>query len=55
MGKYIAYLMGVVVILLALEFFQIVDIPYIDFAGIESTGEEYKEKSEERMKQKYGD
>jgi hypothetical protein len=55
MGKYIAYLMCVIVILFALEFFQIVDIPYLDLPGMQSTSEDYKEQSEERMRQRFGD
>jgi hypothetical protein len=30
MGKYIVYIIGILVILLFLEWFRIVDIPYID-------------------------
>ncbi len=55
MGKYVAYILGILVILLALEFFQIVDIPYLDIPDIQSKGEEYKEKSEDNMKRRFGD
>ena len=55
MGKYIAYVLCVLGILFALEYFQIVDIPYLDFPDIQTTGEEYKEKSEDNMKRRFGD
>ena len=55
MGKYIAYILGILVILLALEYFQIVDIPYLDLPDIQETGEEYKKKSEDNMRRRFGD
>ena len=55
MGKYVAYVVGILVILFALEFFQIVDIPFLDMPDVQSTGEEYKQKSEDNMKRRFGD
>jgi hypothetical protein len=55
MGKYIAYILCVLVIIFALEYFQIVDIPYLELADIQTKGEEYKEKSEDNMRRRFGD
>ena len=55
MGKYIAYIVSIVVILLALEYFQIVDIPYLDLPDVQAEGEAYREKSEDNMKRRFGD
>jgi hypothetical protein len=55
MGKYIAYILCIIVILLGLEYFQIVDIPYLDLPDIQAEGEAYKEKSEDNMKRRFGD
>ena len=55
MGKYIAYILCILIILLALEYFQIVDIPYLDLPDIQTKGEEYKEKSEDNMRRRFGD
>ncbi|MGD8881066.1 MAG: hypothetical protein PVI82_04200 [Desulfobacterales bacterium] len=55
MGKYVAYLVCFLIILFALEYFQIVDIPYLDLPDIQTTGEDYKEKSEDNMKRRFGD
>ena len=45
----------ILAILFALEYFQIVDIPYLDLPDIQTTGEEYKEKSEDNMRRRFGD
>ena len=55
MGKYIAYIISIVVVLLALEYFQIVDIPYLDLPDVQAEGEAYREKSEDNMKRRFGD
>jgi len=55
MGKYIGYILCVLGILVALEYFQIVDIPYLELPDIQSKGEEYKGKSEDNMKRRFGD
>ena len=55
MGKYLEYILCILLILLALDYFQIVDIPYLDLPDIQTTGEEDKEKSEDNMKSRYGD
>ena len=55
MGKYVAYVLCVLGLLFALEYFQIVDIPYLEFPNIQTAGEEYKEKSEDNMKRRFGD
>ena len=55
MGKYIAYILCILVIIFALEYFQIVDIPYLELADIQTKGEEYKEKSEDNMRRRFGD
>jgi hypothetical protein len=55
MGKYIGYILCILVVLFALEYFQIVDIPYLDLPDIQTKGEGYKEKSEDNMKRRFGD
>ncbi len=55
MGKYIGYILCILVILFALEYFQIVDIPYFDIPDLQSKGEEYKKKSEDNMRRQFGD
>jgi hypothetical protein len=55
MGKYIGYILCILVIFFALEFFQIVDIPYFDIPDIQNIGKEYKEKSEDNMRRRFGD
>ena len=55
MGKYIGYILCILVILFAIEYFQIVDIPYFDIPDIQTTGKVYKEKSEENMRRRFGD
>jgi len=36
MGKYIGYMLLIIVVVLALEWFQIVDVPYIDIPDLSS-------------------
>ena len=55
MGKYIAYILGVIVIHFALEFFEVVDVPGIDLSDMQSAGENIKEKSEDNMRRRFGD
>jgi hypothetical protein len=55
MGKYIGYILCILVILFALEYFQIVDIPYFDIPDLQTKGEEYKKKSEDNMRRQFGD
>jgi len=55
MGKYIGYFLCVLVIIFALEYFQVVDIPYFDIPDLKSSGEHIKEKSEDNMKRRFGD
>ena len=55
MGKYLSYVLGILLILLALEYFQIVDVPYLELPDFQTKGEEYREKSEDNMKRRFGD
>jgi len=55
MGKYIGYFLCVLVILFALEYFQVVDIPGFDIPDLTSSGEHIKQKSEDNMKRRFGD
>ena len=55
MGKYVAYFLCFVFVLLGLEYFKIVDIPYLDLQEVQSKGKEYKQKSEENMRLRFGD
>ena len=55
MGKYIAYTLVVVVVLFFLEWFQIVDIPYVDLPNLAEQQKEAVEKSEDNMRRRFGD
>jgi hypothetical protein len=55
MGKYIGYFLIVLMIIFALEYFQIVDIPYFDIPDLQTKGEQIKAKSEDNMKLRFGD
>ena len=55
MGKYVAYFLCIVVALIALEYFEIVDVPGFDLPDLQSKGEMIHEKSEENMKRRFGD
>ena len=55
MGKYIGYLLIILVIIFALEYFQIVDIPYFDIPDLQTKGEQIKSKSEDNMNRRFGD
>jgi len=55
MGKYIGYFLIVLIIIFALEYFQIVDIPYFDLPDLQTKGEQIKAKSEDNMKHRFGD
>jgi hypothetical protein len=55
MGKYIGYILGVIVILVALEYFEIVDVPILELPDLQTSGENIKEKSEDNMRRRFGD
>jgi hypothetical protein len=55
MGKYIGYILCVLVVLFALEYFQIVDIPGFDIPDLTSSGKHIKQKSDDNMKRRFGD
>ena len=55
MGKYVAYFLCIVAVLIALEYFEIVDVPGLDLPDLQSKGEMIHDKSEENMKQRFGD
>jgi hypothetical protein len=55
MGKYVAIILCVLCLLLVLEYFKIVDIPYLELPDIQSQGEAYKHKSEDNLKRRFGD
>ena len=55
MGKYIAYFLIIFIILIGLEYFQIVDVPYFDLPDLTTKGEMIHDKSEENMKRRFGD
>ena len=55
MGKYIAYFLIFLVIIIALEYFQIVDVPFFDLPDISAKGKLIHDKSEENMKRRFGD
>ncbi len=51
MGKMVLYAVVVAIVLLALEFFQIVDIPYLEIPDGLSNKKEMVEKTEDVIKQ----
>ena len=51
MGKMVIYAVVVVIVLLALEFFQIVDIPYLEIPNYLSTKKEMVNKTDDVVKQ----
>ena len=55
MGKYIGYFLIILVIIFALEYFQIIDIPYFDIPDLQTKGEQIKSKSEDNMNRRFGD
>ena len=55
MGKYVAYFLIFLVIIIALEYFQIVDVPFFDLPDISAKGKLIHDKSEENMKRRFGD
>jgi len=55
MGKYLGYFLIVLIIIVVLEFFQIVDIPYFDIPDLQTQGEQLKNKSVDNMKRRFGD
>ena len=55
MGKYVAYFLIFLVIIIALEYFQIVDVPYFDLPDISTKGQMIHDQSEENMKRRFRD
>ena len=55
MGKYIGYALVVAAVLFFLEWFQIVDIPFVDLPNLSAKQEMVIEKSEENMRRRFGD
>ena len=55
MGKYIGYALVIGVVLFFLEWFQIVDIPFIDLPNLSEQQKEVIEKSEDNMRRRFGD
>ena len=55
MGKYIAYLLVIGVAIFILEWFQIVDIPYLDLPNLSKQQEKVIEKSKDNMRKRFGD
>jgi hypothetical protein len=55
MGKYVAYFLIFLVIIIALEYFQIVDVPYFDLPDLSTKGQMIHDQSEENMKRRFGD
>ena len=51
MGKYVGYVILILIILLAVEYFGIVDIPYFDIPDYFSGKEDMMDKTEKAMKQ----
>ena len=50
MGKYVGYVILILIILLAVEYFGIVDIPYFDIPDYFSGKEDMMDKTEKAMK-----
>ena len=55
MGKYVAYFLILVIILIGLEYFQIVDVPGFDLPDLSAKGEMIHDKSTENMQRRFGD
>lgn len=55
MGKYIGYALVVATALFLLEWFQIVDIPFVDLPNLSEQQKEVIEKSEDNMRKRFGD
>ena len=51
MGKYIGYVILILIVLCAVEFFGIVDIPYFDIPNYFSGKEDMIDKTEKAMEQ----
>jgi len=51
MGKYVGYVILILVVLFAVEFFGIVDIPYFDIPNYFSGKEDMIDKTEKAMEQ----
>jgi hypothetical protein len=55
MGKYVGYFLIIVLIIFALEYFEIVDVPGFDLPDLTTKGEMIHDKSEENMKRRLGE
>jgi hypothetical protein len=55
MGKYIGYAACILVALFFLEWFQIIDIPFVDLPDFTSGKKELIEKSGDSLEQRFGD
>ncbi len=55
MGKYIGYALIVLVILFALEWLEIVDVPLLEIPDLTSSKKAIIEKSEDNMRRRFGD
>ena len=51
MGKFVAYFIVIVMVLFALEWFEIVDIPFLEIPDYLSGKEETVDKTEKALKQ----
>lgn len=55
MGKYIGYTLVVLAVLFFLEWFQIVDIPFVELPDLSAKQKMVIEKSEDNMRKRFGD
>ena len=55
MGKYIGYALVVATALFLLEWFEIVDVPFVDLPELAQQQQEVIEKSEDNMRRRFGD
>ena len=55
MGKYIGYALVILTVLFFLEWFQIVDIPFVDLPNLSAKQKQVIEKSEDNMRKRFGD
>jgi len=55
MGKYVGYFLIIGLIIFALEYFEIVDVPGFDLPDLSTKGEMIHDKSEENMKRRLGE
>ena len=50
MGKYVGYVLILMVILVALEYFEVVDVPFLELPDYSGGQKEMLDKTEEMMK-----